>query len=846
MAENEKPKPPPKPKPVDPRTLPLPYTAFAKEFKALLAARQTDAALQLRSRRSTKPELADDRNLIQKDVEVARHVLGFWKDVEQCFGELKLGDTLRIGTAKPEFLATRTAPSMLKPARRSIEKPLREMTAANLVDLAEAAVGKNDPAEALRIATFLLYDADALPRSAEVWLQKAGAGGRDFLEGLAERVQQQSQQEFDRNNFAAGMKFMNEVIENWPKTAVAAEARRQRDTLYDRIQWQVRGRKWQRGPEGEFTADAKRVENSHLAEFFLSKDQEMFSFGGPRSNEEWVTYPNGEKVLLDTVKTIFRDQNGEVLGLIGISRDVTGRKMAENELKVAQERFETAFNASPMMIMILDDKSDKMIDVNLCCLEKTGYAKDEIVNRPLADLGFLSDPEIRRRFFIELEKNDNLEEFPVQLKKRTGEKISCLLAGRRVTFVEGPRLLIFLEDITFRQQAEEAMRRSIKMDAIGQVTGGIAHDFNNILGIIIGNLDFVKRFGDPDDLILKRVEAAAKASERAAMLTRQLLDFSGKQAKNHQPTDISRVIRGMDNLIAGSVTPEVKVVVDLAPDPWIVDIDRGDFENVLLNLVINARDAMPEGGKLQISTSNMILDEYYTLMNPGLTPGEYLLLAVRDDGVGIPPNVLDRIFEPFYTTKSQGKGTGLGMSMVYTFCKRSQGSARVYSEVGVGTTVHIYLPRIKDLAGEKTNLLRLGILPGLPGGKETILIVDDEEELLALAENVLRILGYKTLSATNGNEAVNLILNKSNTIDLLFTDVVMPGGINGFDLAEQALLLNPNLKILFTSGNIEKAVPKIGQFPSPPQVLMKPYRELDLAISIREALDELGKTEVIF
>jgi len=287
-------------------------------------------------------------------------------------------------------------------------------------------------------------------------------------------------------------------------------------------------------------------------------------------------------------------------------------------------------------------------------------------------------------------------------------------------------------------------------------------------------------------------------------------------------------------------------VVDLAPDPWIVDIDRGDFENVLLNLVINARDAMPEGGKLQISTSNMILDEYYTLMNPGLTPGEYLLLAVRDDGVGIPPNVLDRIFEPFYTTKSQGKGTGLGMSMVYTFCKRSQGSARVYSEVGVGTTVHIYLPRIKDLAGEKTNLLRLGILPGLPGGKETILIVDDEEELLALAENVLRILGYKTLSATNGNEAVNLILNKSNTIDLLFTDVVMPGGINGFDLAEQALLLNPNLKILFTSGNIEKAVPKIGQFPSPPQVLMKPYRELDLAISIREALDELGKTEVIF
>jgi PAS domain S-box-containing protein len=635
----------------------------------------------------------------------------------------------------------------------------------------------------------------------------------------------------------------------------------------------------------------------------------------------------------------------------------------ENELKASQERFERVFNASPVMILLLERGFERCIDANPSFFKKTGYQKQNLLMRSVIDCGLWCDDEAYRRFLERVERDGRAEEVSIRVRSRSGQEISCLLTGQKANFSGSECLLIFLEDLskqeiaekslrisenrlrdfaiaaadwfwemdtdlhvtflagrfeevmgneieaiigktheeifssrveasnwqahsvkllrhepfwefevdwlrpdgkrrrivldgqpmfdqdgryggyrgagrdlTLKKLSEETMRRSLKMDAVGKVTGGIAHDFNNILSIIIGNLDFIKRFGSVDDLILKRVEAAIKASERASRLTRQLLDFSRQQARDCQPTDINNIIQEMDSLIAKSVTPEVEVETTLSPGLWMTDIDRGDFEDVLLNLLMNARDAMPQGGRLQITTSNIVLDEYYTIMNPGLEPGEYIQLAVSDAGIGIPPDVLERIFEPFYTTKAHGKGTGLGLSMVYAFTQRSKGNIRVYSEPGVGTIVHIYLPRTtkkthEGVAGSK-------VMPGLPGGQGKILIVDDEVDLLALSADMLKILGYTTLTAKNGNEAIALLLEKGNSVDLLFTDVVMPGGMNGFELAEQALLLEPNLKILFTSGYIEKAVPKIGQFPFSPQILFKPYNELDLAIRISEVLHE--------
>ena len=513
--------------------------------------------------------------------------------------------------------------------------------------------------------------------------------------------------------------------------------------------------------------------------------------------------------------------------------------MAERALQVSENRFRDFANTAADWFWEMD--------ANLRVTYLTGKV-EEVMGIEIENIIGKTHEEIYhnrveasewRTNSVKLSRREPFWEFEVDWLRPDGKRRRIVLDGKPI-FNQDGRYAGYRgagRDITLKKQSEETMRRSMKMDAVGKVTGGIAHDFNNILSIIIGNLDFIKRFGSADDLILKRVDAAIKASERASKLTRQLLDFSRQQARNCQPTDINSVIQEMDSLIAKSVTPEVEVETNLYPGLWMTDIDRGDFEDVLLNLIINARDAMPQGGRLQITTSNIVLDEYYTVMNPGLEPGEYIQLAVSDAGVGIPPDVLERIFEPFYTTKAHGKGTGLGMSMVYAFTQRSKGNIRVYSEPGVGTIVHIYLPRTTKKIHESIGGSK--IMPGLPGGQGTILIVDDEVDLLALSADMLKILGYTTLTAKNGNEAIALLLEKGASVDLLFTDVVMPGGMNGFELAEQALLLEPNLKILFTSGYIEKAVPKIGQFPFSPQILFKPYNELDLAIRISEVLHAL-------
>lgn len=397
-------------------------------------------------------------------------------------------------------------------------------------------------------------------------------------------------------------------------------------------------------------------------------------------------------------------------------------------------------------------------------------------------------------------------------------------------------ILGIARDITDRRQTEEALRRTQKMDAIGQVTGGIAHDFNNILGIIIGNLGFLKRLVEKDEEAQKRVETANRAALRAADLTKQLLGFSRRQAQNAIAIDINQVIQGMNSLIARSVTPEVEVEHYPAEELWLTEIDPGDFEDALLNLILNARDAMPEGGKLNIETSNKILDIGYCARNPSVSPGEYVQLAVSDTGKGIPANTIDRIFEPFFTTKPQGKGTGLGLSMVFGFAHRSNGHIKAYSEAGIGTTIRLYLPRIQSVE-DKVRLPVDENIGSLPQGHETILVVDDEEGLLELAETTLQELGYSIITASSGRQALER-LEQSQNIGLLFSDVVMPGGMNGYELAERATASHPQIKVLLTSGFTSKTVARNGQARFQADLLPKPYTPADLAICVRRKLDE--------
>lgn len=382
---------------------------------------------------------------------------------------------------------------------------------------------------------------------------------------------------------------------------------------------------------------------------------------------------------------------------------------------------------------------------------------------------------------------------------------------------------------------EEALRRSQKMEAIGQLTGGIAHDFNNILGAILGNIELLELDVEVDEKAKKRFATIRHSIQRAVDLTRQLLGFSRTEATDTKITDINEVIKKMQTLIIRSLTPQVEVKHQLAEDLWLTEINPGDFEDVMLNLALNARDAMPDGGKLSIETCNRSLDASYCALNPGVVPGDYIELAVSDNGTGVPLEDQERIFEPFFTTKPPGKGTGLGLAMVFGFVKRSGGHIKIYSEFGIGTTFRLYLPRFRGKAQPPDTSSTPALM--MPHGQETILLVDDEIALLEMVEETLHALGYTVLTATSGKQAL-AILAQEPGIELLFSDVVMPGGMNGYELAEQACRSRPELKVLLTSGYTEMAVARNGQARFNATLLNKPYTLIKLAQRVREILDD--------
>ncbi len=409
------------------------------------------------------------------------------------------------------------------------------------------------------------------------------------------------------------------------------------------------------------------------------------------------------------------------------------------------------------------------------------------------------------------------------------DEVTVIMDGGKPVMMRG-----YFFDITEHRQTEEALRRAQKMDAIGQMAGGIAHDFNNIISIIQGNINLLEQQIASDDKAKKRIESIRHSSERAAKLTRQLLSFSRHEAFSVKATNVNEVISSIDNLITQSITPQVEVEYHYDKDLWLTDIDPGDLEDALLNLVLNARDALNGRGKLTIETYNSTLDKNYCMHNPGVVAGDYVQLTVSDNGSGITQEQQVHIFDPFYTTKEQGKGTGLGLSMVFGFVKRSGGHIKVYSEPDIGSTFRLYLPRSSAAQHEDETNGSNNVLPHK--GEETILIVDDELALLELVEELLQALGYKTITASSGVEALQR-LAESPEVALLFSDVVMPGGINGYELAEQAVELYPDLKVILTSGYTKMASARNGQARFNADLISKPYKLSDLTSRIRHCLD---------
>ncbi|KAA3621478.1 MAG: response regulator, partial [Proteobacteria bacterium] len=396
-------------------------------------------------------------------------------------------------------------------------------------------------------------------------------------------------------------------------------------------------------------------------------------------------------------------------------------------------------------------------------------------------------------------------------------------------------VISIIRDYSDHRELEAQLRQSQKMEAIGQLTGGMAHDFNNLLGVIIGNLDLASRNVDEDSPARKRLETAKRAAKRGADLTRRMLAVARRQSLKPQPASINHVIEEISEILPRTLGPSVELVVKLQEQLPAVMVDQSEFENALLNLAINARDAMPQGGKLYIRTELATLgDDYLPVRNNEIPPGVYARISITDTGVGMTSEIMSRVFEPFYTTKEGGKGTGLGLAMIYGFIKQSRGNIRIYSEPGQGTTVNVYLPTTEQpvIAPEHVSA---PVSNGIHG-KESILVVDDEVELLEVAVTYLEELGYTVHPATDGNSALEM-LDAHPSIDLLLTDVVMPGGMNGVALAKEVRKRSPRTKVLYTSGFPSNVLADKSEIKIDAPLIGKPYQKPDLAARVRDVLD---------
>lgn len=548
----------------------------------------------------------------------------------------------------------------------------------------------------------------------------------------------------------------------------------------------------------------------------------------------------GERRTLSVSGVPIFDKKGEFLGYQGTGRDVSDLIKDKRRIEEAEERLRGAFESITIAVILINEQGT-IESFNPMAGAVFGYAADEVVGQNITMLMPESErgrhtKALHAYIFGGKPKVIGTGSEVTGLRKN-GEQFSMHL-GVAVMMLRGERHFIgSIKDLSAEKTMEQQLRRSQKMDAIGQLTGGIAHDFNNLLGVIIGNLDLARRKLAPDDKTLKRIENSIKAAERGAKLTNRLLNFSRQAPESNEAVEVNAVLSGLRDLLQRSITSNIDIELDLLGDQCPVRINKGDFEDALINLAVNARDAMPGGGTLTIATQHTHVDSAKNPMMKNIPAGDYIEISVSDNGCGMTPDVINRIFDPFFTTKPAGEGTGLGMAMVYGFVQRSQGTITVYSEPDMGTTFKIYLPRASDAVLEDT-ISQKKTVPAdnaIPGGNETILIVDDEVDLAETAAAILIELGYRVLVAYDAANALRIIDDRAD-IDMLFSDVIMPG-MNGFELAEIAVQQNPSLKVLLNSGFTGDTSKTPGKSSKNFPMLRKPYSNHELATEVRWVFD---------
>ena len=540
-------------------------------------------------------------------------------------------------------------------------------------------------------------------------------------------------------------------------------------------------------------------------------------------------HKRGRKVNVSLSISPIRSAAGLIVGVSGTARDITESKLTQKALDQEIEERQRIFETSQDLILVTDTAGN-FVQISPSSRAILGYEPAEMVGRSAIEFIHPDDLDNTRNEMRSARRGQQMRNFEARYRHKDGRAVVLNWMG---TWSEPVRRHFFIgRDLTEKQAAEAQFRQAQKMEAVGQLTGGVAHDFNNILTVITGTIGIL------GDAVADRPELASiaklidDAAERGAQLTKHLLAFARKQPLQPREVDVNALAMEAAKLLHPALGEQIEVSPKLSDDAWSAQADPNQLTTAILNLALNARDAMPHGGKITLETRNVYLDESYASIHSDVAVGNYVMIAVSDTGTGISPENLEKVFDPFFTTKDVGKGTGLGLSMVFGFVKQSGGNVKIYSEVGHGTSVKIYLPRSSGL---QETASEAEASSNVRGGNETILVVEDDALVRKYVITQIASLGYGTLQSANAAEALKVV-ESGVPIDLLFTDVIMPGGMNGRQLVEAAIKLRPALRVLFTSGYTENAIVHHGRLDAGVLLLAKPYRKPELARMIRVAL----------
>ncbi len=553
-----------------------------------------------------------------------------------------------------------------------------------------------------------------------------------------------------------------------------------------------------------------------------------------------IRHKSGAWLVLESTSSVIRDAKGEPEKLVIVNRDVSERKRTEEALRRLESGFRSVVEDAPYGIYSAST-AGRFLQVNPALQKMLGYElTEELLGKDLPREIFRHAGEYQRLIEI-LTRMQEIKDIEMEWERKDATPITVLCSGRRVNDENGAlaHFEVFVEDVTEKRVLEKQLRMAQKMEAIGRLSGGIAHDFNNLLGVIIGYSRVLKRELGPSNPLSEHALEIEKAGQRAASLTKQLLAFSRQQVLTPAVLNLNSLASDMKKMLPQLLGEDIEVSLVLDPHLGNVKADQSQIEQVIMNLAVNARDAMPMGGKLKIETANVELDDAYTRLHSGSKVGSFVLLSVTDTGMGMDAVTLTHIFEPFFTTKERGKGTGLGLATVYGIVKQSNGYTGVDSSPGKGTSFQIYLPRhagqpaIDELKLDSPDMIR---------GSETILLVEDSEPLRKLVKTYLDSAGFRVFSAESGEAALELFTRIGVTLDLLLTDVVMPG-MNGRALAEHLLPRQPGMKVVYMSGYTDTFIAGHGVLDPGTHLLHKPFTEEVFLRKVREVLD-VGKTPV--